>query len=435
MADIKNLETQIFNTFSEREVNSFIAKCRRITEGIILALIEHNNIETNSTFMLGNFTLDKTLMRKLNIDVNINSHINYIRLYGNRAIHYQEYTFSEYDVNLVRYSIDQIIFFFYKSVNKTIPKSIEKFLKHTKTQSRLSYSYNLDNDLYVDAIIAVENSERNFPRLGIDLISNILSKILIDIDGKINEEYFFVYNDKKYLGIDNVISFLRKEGRVPNEIVSKIDELQTFFRNSKKLLREDKKVPEVPETVKTSIVDITDWFFKKDGLNTNPTNIRIVPFFIDIFTLLVFFTSVLSGIMVTRYTEFVIHPIFSLFVFLGVLAFSFSFIYNIMYSFSPSIRNKRAFNVSKIISSFSGVVGVLIFYIIARGILTDGLPDKPYFVYFMSTATWTVFLQFSIFFNNNSKSFIDISLRLISILFLFISLYLLYIYTPMFMNG
>ena len=436
MRPLKRIDDLIFNTLAELEEVNFLSKCRRSTEGIIQTLLFFHKIGEYDNVTLGELVHHKDWMKKLSIDIKMNSHINYIRLYGNRASHYQVYKFSKYDLSLVKNAFKEVVLFYYSSINVNVPKDINNNLVNISLNNDESESYNSDVNLYLQALISVESSNNDYPIAGQKFLSNLCSKIIIDNSSVVSQKLLSTNrNNEKYLDLGKAIPYLKKYKIISEKQISQIDECYTFFRSSASIYRSEKKVPDVPEVLKISFRNIVNWYYRindKEKLANNSNNYLLIA---DLFVIVTFLGALLFSFYKIPIYVYAENPIFVVFVFTGVVSFLFAYLYNIVYNINSKLRNRKLYNYAYSISSYSGIIGVLILGFVSFYILNDGRPDYPYLKFFLTTSVWALSLQVSIFIRSNSKTINDRILRYVSIMLFLLIIASIVFLSQFFMKG
>ena len=423
--DTEKLDKNIFNTLLQKEEVNFLTQCRRTTEGILEKLVQNKGIkrENNSTYMLGEIMADDNLLAKLGVDINIKSHINFIRLYGNRASHYQQYEIISDEVNYVRSSFRSLTQFFYRSIEKDIPKDIRNLLEKAgrDTEKDNLFEYRTDFNIFTQAQYSIEASEKDYPRQGKKLLSNICSKIIVDYAGHIHAR-LYKENNREQLDTKKAIDFIKNKKLIKDGIISKISATNEFFSNSSTLLFYNKEVPEVPDEIKKAVKSITDWFFFNRYNKPKDTGVRAIPFFIDLFTLFMgiasIVTAVYGALIQPPNVNTVIYPVFVSTFVVGAFIYAIAFSYDLFYSALPSIRNKTIYKITKTLSSYGNFSTVAFLFFIYVFFLHDLKRDTPYLPFFITTLIWAVSLQVSTYVNNNAKTVHDKFIRLLSLVFL-----------------
>jgi hypothetical protein len=406
-------------------------KCRRVTEGIIQALMKKNELEP-ANVTLGEFVNHKGWNVQLNINVNLISFINYIRLYGNRAAHFHEYEFSNYDLTLVRTALYEVILFYYKVIGKEIPKDISISLIKYSNHKNQATVYNLDENLYLNALIAIENSEENYPYLGLKLLSNICSKILVDSHIVIPEELFSSHKAQKFLDVSRAVIFMKKNRVISDLLIAQLNESATFFKGSIAVSKSTGHIPEAPIKLKESFRELTRWFFKKEHTNIKKSTINYALLIIDLINVLLLLSVTISGIPHLDISTINQYFFLSIAILAGLALFYFAFLYHIILNLSNKFQNRKLYNFAFWISSYSGLIGVFILITISNYILSDGRTDGPFVYFFISTFLWSLALQISIYIRSGVKMLNNRVLRLISIISLLIIIILSIYYSSKF---
>ena len=429
------VDNDIYNTLVQKEEINFLTQSRRCTEEIIAILVLKKEITrpNGSSYMLGDIMSDDNLLAKLGIDINIKSHINYIRLYGNRASHYQKYDILPNEVNYVKGSFHELIKFFYNTTEQDIPGNIKAYLdKERKTTAADSlFEYRTDFNLFSQSLLSIETSSYDYPRQGKKLLANICSKVIIDSKGYIPAK-LYIHDKPELLNTKNAIEYIKDNGLLKNDILSKISAASEFFSNSSTLLFYNKQVPEVPDDIANAIKAITNWFFFNRYNKPADNNIRAIPFFIDLFTLFMGIASILTAgygaLLQPPKLNPGIYPVFVTTFVIGAFIFAIAFSYDLFYSALPSIRNTKIYNVTKIISSYGNFATITFLFFVFKYVLTDLKRDTPYLPLFITTIIWALSLQVSTYVNNNSKTTHDKTMRVMSILafgfIIYLSLYI-----------
>jgi hypothetical protein len=416
------IDNLIYRTLAEKEEINFLIQCRKATEGVLRTLVIQKGLPYGEDYLsLGEVMRDEQLLEKISVDINIKANINYVRLYGNRAAHYNDYSISTQEVVFVKSAFVEIVLFYYKSVNNSIPKAtLALFNKNFVLDKKHHHSYNYDTNLYIESLLAIENSEDDYPKKGNILLANICSKIIIDLNGVI-PDFLYYYTGKqkniKRLNIEKAIRYIDKTNRIDKIIVENLIAVNSFLKNSSAIIRHHKQIPEVPNDIQQTLVNITDWYYGFKQFTKNKNSINYFPFLIDLFTVSMLVVSILIGIYHTPVIPLLYRTAPALIVMLGILLFFLSYSYLLIYSVIPPSRNRKLFNIARFISSYSGFIGVALLTYIAYFILTDGKPDAPYSKFFLSVSFWAAFLQISILINSIRGTKSDKVLRVLSVVF------------------
>jgi hypothetical protein len=369
---------------------------------------------------IGEFMHNAEWKKKLGLSININAHINYIRLYGNRAAHYQNYNFSSYDLNLVRTAFKELVVFYYESIDTRIPSDVQHKLNKIVSLSDDDEEYNLDLSLYLETMIAVEESRSNYPVLGKKLLNNIISKIIIDRFGVIDKNFYWLKDGKPtlFLDIEKVLQLFKKNEIIPVKQIAMFEECFTFFNSSSNVYYHEKQVPEAPKELQETFRNLTDWFYRNKSKRNAAFRVKKSLIFIDLLTIFSFLVAVIFTLWRNPATIF-ISPALEVFIIsVGVLLFFLPYSYAVLYNLFPVIRYRRFYNWALKLSSYSGLAGIAVLIYVSYYLLHDGKPDRPYLAFFLSVSTWALSLQLSTFLRSNSKSVNDRFLRALSI-FLF----------------
>ena len=419
----KQIDKDIFNTLVQKEDINFLTQCRRVTEGIVEILVIEKGITRpdGSSYMLGDIMADSNLLTKLGIDINIRSHINYIRLYGNRAAHYRSYKILPDEVNYVKGSLRELVRFFYNSIGKDVPKNIKSLLDKTGKSAGADklFEYRTDFSLFSQALLSLETSSYDYPNQGKTLLANICSKIILDAFGHIPRN-LYVTDKPKLLNIQKAINFIARKKLIDENILSKLSAINEFIFNSSKLRHHNKEVPEVPEDIKTAVKDVTDWFFFNRYTKHPDNDIRAIPFFTDLFTLFMAIASIITAVygyvQQPSLNNPVIYPVFVSVFITGAFIYAIAFSYNLFYSALPSIRNKALYSITKKISTYGSFTTIGFLYFVYMHILNDLKRDTAYLPFFIVTIIWSVSLLVSNVVNNNAKTRHDKLMRILSVI-------------------
>ena len=434
------IDDLIYRTLAEKEEINFLIQCRKATEGVLRTLVIQKGLPHGEDYLsLGEVMRDEQLLEKLSVDINIKANINYVRLYGNRAAHYNDYSISTQEVVFVKSAFVEIVLFYYKSVNNSIPKAtLALFNKNfVLDKKHHHHSYNYDTNLYIESLLAIENSEDDYPKKGNILLANICSKIIIDLKGVI-PDFLYYYTGKqkniKRLNIEKAIRYIDKTNRIDKIIVENLIAVNSFLKNSSTIIRHHKQIPEVPNDIRQTLINITDWYYGFKQFTKAKNNTNFFPFLIDLFTVLMLIISILIGIYHTPVIPPLYRTIPAVTVMFGLLLFFFAYSYLLAYSVIPSSRNRKLFNIARFISSYSGFVGIVLLIYITYQILNDGKPDAPFTDFFLSVSIWAASLQISIFINSIRGTQSDKILRVLSVIFfVLIILIIIFFYSLYFM--
>jgi len=420
MIDLKILEEDIFQTLNEKRAVNFLSGARRTTEGMFRFLLDEINFDYGDKLTLGSMMKDK-LLRQLSTDINLNSDINYIRLYGNRASHSGN-IFAENDIIIVNSSFKRILTFFYSKISKPIPKDIKRFMEKMRVDSNSFDIYSNDKDLYLEALISIESSSKDYPKLGFRLVSNILSKIIID---RYNRVPFELYDQQSgALKTEDAIMFVKKREFIPKNRISELEALHTFFKSSNDLLREENKTPEVANEIIIILRNFSNWFYKIDQTRKRRISRNAISNIVDIVTLSAFGITMFLGVLLFNWNNKlywhghdITTPIFIL-VFLGVSTFILTFLYNLLYPYVLLFQNRKLYSLSRSFTTITGAIGVSILGLFTYWILHDGKPDGGYLTFFIGAILWSVFIQLSLIIKSYTDSNYDKAIRWVSYLLL-----------------
>jgi hypothetical protein len=400
------LLNEILNTLSQKEERNFLFNCRRTTEGIVMLLASLKNIEgiVNSSFQLGDILRNDKLLKEIGIDINIKSEINYIRMLGNRASHYQKYKSSSTgEVNAAKESFNKIIEFFYNSIGEEVPKKIKSLiLKRKKTNHSDLFEYNLDKNLYSECIFAIETSEKGFPFLGKKLLTNICSKIIIDTESYIPQDLY----KRNYFDVDMAIEFIATKKLLSDDAISDLNAVNDAISAALVAEKYDKTTKSINENALISLKRITDSLFFKRYIERPDQSINAKLFFINLFAIFMGLASIVSFIYgaITNGISFnfnsfpVLVSVFIIIVVLYILSFS----YELFYSALPSIRNKNIYNITAKIKEYGNITIVFSLYLVFNYFLKDGKQDTPFLPFYATTIIWLISLQLSNLFNERN---------------------------------
>lgn len=416
MEELKFIEDDIYHTLTEKRPINYISGCRRTTEGMMRYILDHLNIDYGERLELGSLRKEGFL-QDITTDINIDSDINYIRLYGNRASH-SGFVFAKHDINGVNAVYKRIVQFFYNRINEPIPKDIKIYLDRLKTEDMKNDVYQNDSQLYLESLISVESSSNDYPKYGLRLISSICYKILIDYKGYIPEHLINKQYNNLYL--EKTVSFIKKGDLIQVERIAQMEDLLTFFIGCNQIQKDKGKVPKVSSELTEILRNFTDWFYKIDVRNNGNNIKKYIPKIIDGISFMSFLITFLYGINL----KIINYSLFSFIEFaiitMGVSAFVITFIYNFLNEHLSLIKNRKLFSISRSITSLTGMVGTLILVIVTNLLLHDGKSDEPYLMFFISAIVWSVSLQFSIIIKSNAEYKLDKALNYLSFTFLIV---------------
>ena len=418
MNELELLEKDIFETLNERRTISFLAGYRRTTEGMFKFLLTNLDIEINGRFELGSF-ISSGLLKKITEDININSDINYIRLYGNRASHSGNIFFDS-DILLVNASYKRIVYFFYEKLGIEIPKHIKLFIDKLKVGKNTSRNfYNKDIDVYLNSIISVEQSDKDYPRSGLKLLGNIISKILIDSMGRVPD--FLINKKNNLLNIRNSINHVKRNNLINSERVSQLEALYTFFSSSNQIIRGERDLnnkeinpPNVPVEIIDTLRDFTNWFYKIDTSKKKINSRRLISSIIDVITLLAFGATMFLGSLLFNWNGRGVTIQLLLVLGVGVLTFLITFLYNIFYPYVPFLQNRRLYTLSRSFTAITGTIGASILGLVTYWLLNDGKSDGKHLPFFIGAISWSIFIQLSLIVKSETNSKHDEILRIVS---------------------
>ena len=417
MTELKILEENIFQTLNEKRAVNYLSGCRRTTEGMFRFLLDESNIDYGDRLELGSF-MKGILLKKITKDININSDINYVRLYGNRASHSGN-VFLDHDIIVVNGSYKRIVLFFYEKLNTTVPKDIKRLINKLKIGSDNKRDiYIGDKSLFLETLISVEQSEDDYPMLGMNLISNISSKIIID-EAKRVPNFLFLENTNN-LNLEKTILYIKKRNILSSERMSQLEALQTFFISSNQISREEKRLPQTTSEITETLESFTNWFYKVDTTKSLGMSRSTISNIIDVISLFAFVTTMFLGSLWFIKNGNVNDLPFMAVLGLGVSTFLVTFLYNLLYPYISLLQNRKLYSLSRSFTAITGAVGVSILGGVSSLILNDGERDGVHLPFFVGAIVWSVFIQLSLIVKSETNSKYDRAMRYISYVLLVI---------------
>jgi hypothetical protein len=328
--------------------------------------------------------------------------VNYIRLYGNRASHTGS-RFSEYDIRLVNSSYKRIVYFFYERLNEKIPNDIKKVLDRLKLNIESKTYYNKHREEYIKTLVSVESSDDDYPSLGLNLISNICSKIIIDNNGFIPK--YLIKNRGEGIFLPKAISYIKENALIDEANVSLIDGLQTFFHSSSTILENEKKTPEVNPDIIENLRILINWFYNIDTTKTGGISKQSISAFVDLSTLVLFWIVFYLGMKEILWKTIYSYKLIFSIVAMGIIVFNISFLYNSFHPYIKILKKRSFYYFSRYLNFFTTLAGLILFATGSYFILKDGLADRPFLPLFIFGSLWAISVQFSFLLklNKNSK--------------------------------
>ena len=414
--NIEKLSNDILNALSQKEERNFLAQCRIITEGIFQHLVKSKNIDPTElpTYELGSVIRNNELLKKLNVDIRIKSYVNYIRLMGNRASHYQKYGFKHNEVNAIRDVIGEVVIFFYNSIDCGLPHKINKIISSKrKKKNEEVFEYITDINIFTEALIAIETQEDDYYHQGKNLLSNICSKVIIDTEDYIPRQ-LYINTKRKMLDLPRSINYIAENKMLPDNVISDMNLANDAFQTAYSAKRYDNadSGSGISKNMINAINRLSDIFLFNRFSKYQDTEIRAVPFLISLAAMLLGMISIISaifGMIQQKDTGIFISIGSTLFTFflIAVSIYIIAFSYDLFYSALPSIRNPWVYNTARIINFYGNIAVVAILYFVFYYFLHDGKWDTPYLPFFITTIAWTIILQISNIINNKTKTFHD----------------------------
>ena len=417
MIDLKYLEEEIFLALNEKTPKNLLKEYRSTTEGMMQFLLNEINFDYGNHLELGSFMM-KGWLKKLTGDLNINADIDYIRLYGNRAIHFGAPKFSDYDIRLVNASYKRVVSFFYSKINKNLPKDINRLLQKLKVVVEQKNIYSNDKKLYLDTLIAVESNDINYPFKGLQLIGNICSKIILD-NRKIVPQWM-INKEKGYVFVDKAVNYIKKNKFITDERIAQIESLQVFFTSSKNLKLNENNVPKVNDEILESLYSVINWFYKIDTTSKKRIPRKVISTTVDIMALVTFGVTLLLGLSLFNWSH-ILKSDSTNFTYIsigitavGVSIFVIAFLFNLFYPYVKALRNRKLYSLSRGLTAFTGTIGVTILGTVSNWLLDDGNKDGSLLTFFIGALSWSVLIQLSLIVKSPTNSKEDKILRRVS---------------------
>jgi hypothetical protein len=432
MIDLKHLENEIFSALNEKTPKNLLKEYRSTTEGMMRYLLENNNIQYGDKLELGSFMRDK-LLKKLTDDLSINADIDYIRLYGNIASHFGAPKFSEHDVRVVNGAYNRVVIFFYKKIKKDVPKSINGFLNRIKVNTEYKDIYEGDKTLYINTLNSVAGNDKDYPFKGLNFIGHICSKIILD--HKTIIPFWMINKVKGYIYVDKAVRYIKENNLISTERIAQLESLQLFFTSTKNLSIHEKDVPKVNDDIMESLRSIINWYYKIDTTPKKKIPVKAISTTIDIVALATFGITFLLGTSLFdwNYINLVygkkLTYIFFAGIGLGVSIFLLTFLVNLFYPYLKVLRNRKLYSISRGLTAFTGIIGVVILGLVSNWLLHDRLRDGKHLPFFIGAIVWSIFIQLSLIVKSDTNSKYDKIIRYISYFLIFVTITLVFYFS------